>query len=71
MRGVLWEGDADLLALSRPLVMEPDLPNVWRQNVSDRARSISCNGCFRPALKGEGIDCVVNRLAEENPAPIG
>lgn len=69
MQRLLWEGDADLLALSRPLIMEPDLPNIWRQDESYTARCISCNGCFRPGLKGEGIDCVISRLEEENPSP--
>jgi len=69
MQRLLWEGDADLFALSRPLIREPDLPEIWRRDDGYRATCISCNGCFRPALKGEGITCIVNRTVQANFAP--
>jgi 2,4-dienoyl-CoA reductase-like NADH-dependent reductase (Old Yellow Enzyme family) len=58
MEGILNGGDADYFSLSRPLIRQPDLPARWARG--DRARStcISCNGCFMPAFKGEGIRCV-------------
>lgn len=62
---LLWESCADLFALSRPLIREPDLPNKWREDLSYLSTCISCNGCFLPALKGRGIDCVVERLEEK------
>jgi hypothetical protein len=40
----------------------PRLPNRLIRN----ATCISCNGCFRPGLKGEGIYCVVDRIEAEN-----
>jgi 2,4-dienoyl-CoA reductase-like NADH-dependent reductase (Old Yellow Enzyme family) len=58
----------DLFSLSRPLIREPDLVSRWRQDENYRATCISCNGCFRPGLKGEGIYCVVDRIEAENRA---
>jgi 2,4-dienoyl-CoA reductase-like NADH-dependent reductase (Old Yellow Enzyme family) len=69
MQKLLWEGDADLFALSRPLIREPGLPELWRRDDGYTARCISCNGCFRPGLEGKGIYCIVDRIAAENPAP--
>jgi 2,4-dienoyl-CoA reductase-like NADH-dependent reductase (Old Yellow Enzyme family) len=66
LRRLLQEGEADLLALARPLIREPDLANRLRQDEDYRATCISCNGCFRPGLKGEGIYCVVDRIEAEN-----
>lgn len=69
MRQLLWEGDADLFALSRPLIREPDLPKRWQEDDSHVATCISCNGCFRPGLKGKGISCVIDQLEAENSSP--
>lgn len=52
-------GGLDGIALSRPLIWEPDLPQRWQQGESSKAKCISCNGCFRPGLKEGGIRCVV------------
>ncbi|MBU5637270.1 NADH:flavin oxidoreductase [Geomonas sp. Red69] len=51
--------EAQFIALSRPLIGEPDLVRRWREG--DRAKSVclSCNGCFGPALEGLGVRCVV------------
>lgn len=49
----------DGIALSRPLIWEPDLPRRWQAGDTAKARCISCNGCFRPGLKEGGIRCVV------------
>ncbi len=57
---LLVKGDADYVALSRPLIREPDLANRWQANPGHRATCISCNGCFRPGLKEGGIRCVVD-----------
>jgi len=54
----LGKGDIDGIALSRPLIREPHLVNLWKQNPEYRAACISCNGCFRPGLKEGGIRCV-------------
>jgi 2,4-dienoyl-CoA reductase-like NADH-dependent reductase (Old Yellow Enzyme family) len=53
--------DVDYVALSRPLIREPALPNGWRKGDRARATCISCNKCFRPGIKEGGIYCVVER----------
>lgn len=68
LQRLLEEGEADLFCLARPLIRQPDLANRWRRDPSERATCISCNGCFRPGLKGEGICCVVDRIEAENQA---
>ena len=60
LQQLLGNGSADMFSLSRPLIKEPDLPEKWRGDASYVATCISCNGCFRPGLKGEGIRCVVD-----------
>jgi 2,4-dienoyl-CoA reductase-like NADH-dependent reductase (Old Yellow Enzyme family) len=56
----------DGIALSRPLIWEPDLASRWQGGDTSKARCISCNGCFRPGLKGKGIRCVVaEKLSSE------
>ena len=57
-RQALQQG-VDGIALSRPLIREPDLPKRWLEGDTARATCISCNGCFRPGLKEGGIRCVV------------
>jgi 2,4-dienoyl-CoA reductase-like NADH-dependent reductase (Old Yellow Enzyme family) len=46
MEGVLERGEADLAGMSRPLIREPDLPNLMRGG-KERADCISCNKCTR------------------------
>ncbi len=44
---VLQSGAADFISLSRPLVRQPDLPELWRSGKGpDRAECISCNACL-------------------------
>lgn len=62
---LLASGAADLVALSRPLICEPGLPNRWLGG--DRAASacISCSRCFFPGLHGKGIACQQKRRAQK------
>jgi 2,4-dienoyl-CoA reductase-like NADH-dependent reductase (Old Yellow Enzyme family) len=44
---VLQSGAADFVALSRPLIRQPDLPELWRSGKGpDKAECISCNACL-------------------------
>lgn len=52
-------GGLDGIALSRPLIYEPELARRWQAGDQAPAKCISCNGCFRPGLKEGGIRCVV------------
>jgi 2,4-dienoyl-CoA reductase-like NADH-dependent reductase (Old Yellow Enzyme family) len=58
VEAVLASGEADYIAMSRPLIREPDLPARWAAGDRRRAACVSCSGCFVPAAKGEGIRCV-------------
>jgi 2,4-dienoyl-CoA reductase-like NADH-dependent reductase (Old Yellow Enzyme family) len=58
-KGILRRGEADYIALSRPLIQRPDLPQHWRwAEGSTPSRCTSCNGCFKAALNG-GLRCVL------------
>ena len=58
-RRLLNDGLADMIAMSRPLICEPDLVNRWAGGDNRRAACISCEGCRKPAGAGEGIRCVI------------
>jgi 2,4-dienoyl-CoA reductase-like NADH-dependent reductase (Old Yellow Enzyme family) len=55
------EGVADYVAMCRPFIREPGLVNRWRTGDIRKALCVSDNGCFRPAFRGEGIRCVVEK----------
>jgi 2,4-dienoyl-CoA reductase-like NADH-dependent reductase (Old Yellow Enzyme family) len=55
---LLEKGEADLLALSRPLIKEPGLIRDWQNGDLHRATCISCNKCFEALLQGETLRCV-------------
>ncbi len=64
-------GVTDFVALSRPLIREPDLANRWQAGDRAPAACISCNLCFRSAHAGEGLYCVTARKAQRLPRPCG
>ena len=51
----------DAIAMSRPLIREPRLPNRWQQGDRSPAKCISCNKCFVPGYKYGGIYCMVEK----------
>lgn len=53
------EGVADYISMSRPLIREPGLVNRWKGGDLRKATCLSDNKCFKPAMSGEGIYCVV------------
>lgn len=48
----------DFIALSRPLIRQPNLPNLWAGNQTATCDCISCNKCFMPGMTKGGIYCV-------------
>jgi len=42
----LQHGDADLIAMCRPLITQPDLPRKWQRGENEVSRCISCNKCL-------------------------
>lgn len=59
------DAGVDYIALSRPLIREPDLPNRWKAGDRGAARCISCNGCFKPGRQEGGIYCVQEKKERE------
>jgi 2,4-dienoyl-CoA reductase-like NADH-dependent reductase (Old Yellow Enzyme family) len=57
----LEQDKMDFIAMSRPLIREPQLPNRWRNGDRTPAACISCNKCFVPGLKEGGIYCVAEK----------
>jgi 2,4-dienoyl-CoA reductase-like NADH-dependent reductase (Old Yellow Enzyme family) len=56
MEDVLAAGDADLISICRPLVLEPDLPNHFRMGEATASACISGGRCW-PEEEGQGIRC--------------
>jgi len=47
LEAILCRGTVDFVALCRPLICEPDLPNRWRQGRGgSEAECIACNSCL-------------------------
>lgn len=74
---VLLEGKADLVAMARPLICDPDLPTKIREDRETEIRScLSCNECHGRVWFNHRIGCAFNPEAgnetdgEVTPAPI-
>jgi len=61
---ILAEGNADFIALSRPLIRQPDLPNRWLKGIEGlTAECISCNGCVGSIIMGS-LQCTQKERTE-------
>jgi len=61
------EGTADYIALSRPLICEPDLVSRWKSGDTAKSACVSDNRCFNPARNGEGLRCTLwEKVSKEN-----
>ncbi len=56
MERMIAEGYADLIALCRPFIREPDLVHRLQEGLQGRSTCISCNQCTGP-LRSEPIAC--------------
>ena len=56
---LVTEGVTDYIALCRPLIREPNLVGRWKSGDRRPASCLSDSGCFKPALEGRGVSCVV------------
>jgi 2,4-dienoyl-CoA reductase (NADPH2) len=56
---------ADLIAMGRPLIADPQLPNKARQGRLDEIlKCVACNqGCFDSIFLGQPVRCLVNPIA--------
>jgi 2,4-dienoyl-CoA reductase-like NADH-dependent reductase (Old Yellow Enzyme family) len=47
LEAILQSGKVNFIALCRPLIREPDLPNRWRAGIGKRLpECVSCNSCI-------------------------
>jgi 2,4-dienoyl-CoA reductase-like NADH-dependent reductase (Old Yellow Enzyme family) len=53
---ILAEGSVEFCALARPLIREPNLPDLFRRGVAQRASCISCNACL--PFHGGPVQCL-------------
>ena len=51
----------DYISMCRPFVREPGLINRWESGDLSKATCVSDSKCFRPALTGKGVYCVVEK----------
>ncbi len=58
---VVASGIADYIALSRPLIREPELVKRWEQGDRKKASCISCNKCFGTLSTEEALHCAVEK----------
>jgi len=56
MEKVLSSGDADFIAMCRPLINEPNFPNLLKAGEQEVSGCISSSNCWAETL-GEGIAC--------------
>ena len=58
---VVHSGLADYVALSRPLIREPQLIKRWAAGDRKKASCISCNKCFTTLYMEEALHCAVEK----------
>jgi 2,4-dienoyl-CoA reductase-like NADH-dependent reductase (Old Yellow Enzyme family) len=56
MEDVLSSGDANFIAMCRPLINEPAFPNLLKSGEQEVSGCISSSNCWAESL-GEGIAC--------------
>ncbi len=61
MEEILKNREADLISLSRPLIREPELINIWMKESTYKPKCISCNKCLEAVRNGEILNCVHER----------
>ena len=70
-RDIIAGGEADMVALSRPLIREPGLVARWERGETEPATCISCNRCLRISARGEPLVCGEDRRLRERDAAAG
>lgn len=58
MEEIVEKGEADFVALSRPLVREPDLVRKFREGRAEASSCISCNRCFAEIVHRRPLRCM-------------
>jgi len=65
MEEVLSSGEADFVAMCRPLINEPNFPNLMKSGAQETSGCISSSNCWAEIL-GEGIACKCPPLKTKN-----
>jgi 2,4-dienoyl-CoA reductase-like NADH-dependent reductase (Old Yellow Enzyme family) len=55
--GLIRDGYADYVSMSRPFVCEPELIARWRSGDTRKAECVSDNQCFAAGASGKGVSC--------------
>jgi len=67
---IIREGRADFVALARPLMADPELPNKLRQGrTKDITWCIYCNNCMRPQTRACSLNPFLYREGKLPPTP--
>jgi 2,4-dienoyl-CoA reductase-like NADH-dependent reductase (Old Yellow Enzyme family) len=64
VESLLKEGSIDFIAMCRPLIYEPNLPNRWLSGDLSPAKCKSCNNCYM-SVATKSIFCAVRRREEK------
>jgi 2,4-dienoyl-CoA reductase-like NADH-dependent reductase (Old Yellow Enzyme family) len=59
MEQIVRNGEADFISLSRPLIREPDLINIWKSQTHKHPECVSCNRCLEALYKGDHLHCAL------------
>ncbi len=60
---ILHRNEADLIAMSRPLIREPGLIRRWEDGDLRPANCISCNGCMERFKDNRSVRCIYPMVA--------
>jgi 2,4-dienoyl-CoA reductase-like NADH-dependent reductase (Old Yellow Enzyme family) len=62
---MVQDGYAEYISMSRPFIREPGLIKRWASGDLRKAKCLSDNFCFKPAMEGKGIYCVVEERLKQ------
>lgn len=65
MENILTDSTVDMISMSRPFIMEPELVKQFESGKSDKCSCVSCNNCLLAVRRGLPVKCYVKGLPEE------
>lgn len=61
MEEIIDNGEADFIAISRPLIREPHLIRRWKSGDFQTPACISCNKCLEALYQGRALHCAAQK----------